>query len=538
MTNLSKLLIRIKVVLTYLFSNSEIGINQKYEKIIQNLQLNNLELQNQNVGLQVSQEMIEKSRQRFSDLYDNAPTGYLSLDMYGTIFEVNQTSLALLNYKKSDLMGKPLSFLVEAEYHGILYAHIKHLREGLPHTCEVRLIRQDRSSFDAQFISVSKKDGSLGRRDLQVALIDISQRKLLEEMNTRLVSIVEDCHDAIISISPEGSIVTWNRGAEKIFGYSSYEAVGNFLSILSAPAYIDETSEILESVLSGHLFEHPETTYRHKNGSLIPVSFTVSPIRTPHGRIIGASIIAKNIADRRKWEESILELNQKFQASNRELESLGKILSHDLQGPIRTIIISIKNLAERYCTHISLEGKECIQSIIGRTERLDTIISGLFNISTVSHPKLVATPINMSLMVKNIASDFRESHPSRAVKFIIAESIFVEGDEVLIQLAVENMVRNALMFTRKRENATIEFGMDISRGKKAYFIRDNGEGFDMAQADRLFLPFERLHTETEFTGTGIGLDTAKRIILHHCGEIWGESEIENGATFYFTIPSL
>lgn len=538
MLKLTNLLDRSKVLLAVLFTKGRRGINQKNEIIIRKLQLNKLDLQNQNVELQVSQDMIEKSMQRFSDLYDNAPTGYLSLDMFSVIFEVNQTTLNLLNYEKKDLIGKTLSFLVEAEYHGVLYTHIKHLREGLPHTCEVRLIRSNKSTFDAQLMSASKNDGSLGRQDLQVAIMDISERKSLEEMNTRLASIVEGTHDAILSISPEGVIVTWNRGAEKIFGYSNFEAVGNHLSILSTPSYIDETNEILKSVLSGNLFEHPETTYKHKNGSVIPVSFTASPIRTHHGRIIGASIIATDITDRRKWEESILELNQKFGASNRELESLGKVLSHDLQGPIRAISASLVNLSETFCKDISPEGKECIDSVLDRTKRMDTIINGLFYISTVSHQKLVSSHINLSKMVQHIAEDYTKSHPEHPVQFIIPEPIFGDGDEVLIQLAIENMMRNAFMFTSKRKSPIIEFGVDVSREQPAFFIRDNGEGFDMAFADRLFMPFARLPSGIEFTGTGIGLDTAKRIILHHKGEIWGESEIEKGATFYFTLPNL
>ena len=503
--------------------------------LIHELQVHQIELELQNEELHKTQSILEISRKRFSDLYDCAPAGYLTLDNIGNIIEVNRTAMELLGYDKVEMLGKPLSFLASHLDMDVLYQHIKHLRQGLSHSCELHLSRKDDSLFYSKLSSTPFADENRGYGELLVTILDITARKLADEMSSRLASIVDGTQDAIISVTLDGTIVSWNKGAEKIYGYAEYEVKGQPLSILVPPNLRDNMPQILNKITEGILVEHAETMHVRKDGSLVPVSFTASPIRTMSGTVIGASTIASNIADRRKWEESILSLNSRLQSSNKELEALGHVLSHDLRAPVRAIEGSARLLADDSTSTLGAEGVRCLQTIADSAKRVDEMIVGLLKISKVTRNDITRSSVNISNMVRLISRSLKKRDPARKVEFRIQENVIADGDEPLVHMAVENLLRNAWQFTGKRDNAVIEFGTVDSHGKNAYFIRDNGAGFDMAFVGKMFLTFERLHEESDFTGTGIGLSTVKRIVLHHGGDVWADGEVGKGATFYFTL---
>ena len=503
--------------------------------LIHELQVHQIELEMQNEELRAAQETIENSRRRFSDLYDYAPVGYMTIDTDGKIIEANLTASQLLRYEKKYLVGKPLTAVVDRENQDALYLHLRHLREGKPHTCEIRLTRKNEAAFFAQLVSVPFAEEGKTAHNFLVAVFDISSRKLAEETHSRLASIVAGTDDAIISEMLDGTIVSWNGGAERIYGYTEHEAKGKSICILASPDPPDEMPRILQKIKDGETVQHFETIRKRKDGSLIPVSLTISPVRTEDGKIIGASTIARDISARRKWEESILDLNRRLQISNRELESLGHVLSHDLRAPIRGIEGFARILAEECSANLDEKGKLYLQRVIDSALRIDEMVNGLLKISRISRTEMTREKIDLSNLVRTIARELKEAEPDRAVEFIIREGITVEAETSLVRLAFENLLRNAWKFTGKRRNATIEFGITESRGKKAFFIRDNGAGFDMKYASKMFVIFERLHSESDFKGTGIGLATVQRIIQRHGGEIWAEGEVGKGATFYFTL---
>jgi PAS domain S-box-containing protein len=506
------------------------------QALIHELQVHQIELEMQNEELRTAQEIIENSRQRFSDLYDFAPVGYLTINNKGIINEANLTSSELLGCDRTSLIGKPLTIYVNRADQDILYHHLRTLRGGQSHTCELRLTRRNELDFFAQLVSVPFGNAEKSVKDFLISVFNISPRILAEETRLQLASIVDGTDDAIISETLDGTIVSWNKGAEKIYGYAEHEVKGKSISILAPPDRPDEIPELLRKVVNaGELVKHSETISRRKDGVLIPVSLTVSPVRTDEGKIIGASTIARDITIHRKWEDSILELNRRLQISNRELESLGHVLSHDLQAPIRGIESFAKILEEDYSTALDDNGKLYLRRVIENTHRMEKMVAGLLKISRISITEMTRENIDLSNLVKIIAREFKEAEPGRGVEFTIQNGICVDGDASLVRLAVENLLRNAWKFTSKLNDAVIEFGNVESRGKNAFFIRDNGAGFSMRNASKMFIIFETLHSQSDFEGTGIGLATVQRIILRHGGEIWAEGEVGKGASFYFTF---
>ena len=231
-----------------------------------------------------------------------------------------------------------------------------------------------------------------------------------------------------------------------------------------------------------------------------------------------------------------MDLNQRLFVSNRELEALGHTLSHDLRAPIQNIQGFCDILLERYAEKLGLEGKAFLAVIKERAYRMSGMITGLFDITRIAQTEIERKNIDLSALVAAIVQDYRLAQPGRDVECAVQQGLVAQGDGKLLPIALDNLLRNAWKFTGKRPKALIEFGKTENKGKEAFFVRDNGAGFNMKQADRLFTIFQRLHSESEFEGTGIGLATAQRIIMRHGGEIWAEGEVDKGAVFYFTLP--
>ena len=235
-------------------------------------------------------------------------------------------------------------------------------------------------------------------------------------------------------------------------------------------------------------------------------------------------------------EEKIRELD----LSNKELESFSYSVSHDLRAPLRSIDGFSLMLLEEYTEKLDETEKGYLHRIRAASQRLEQIIDDLLRLSRIMRNDMQLEPIDLSGLVRSISGAFQDASPNRKVELITAPNVMVMADMNLIQLAMENLVNNAWKYTSQKTDARIEFGVD-SRGteltnpKTLCFIRDNGAGFDMSLSDKLFTPFQRLHSESQFPGTGIGLAIVQRVIHRHGGNIRAEAEVGKGATFYFTL---
>ena len=220
---------------------------------------------------------------------------------------------------------------------------------------------------------------------------------------------------------------------------------------------------------------------------------------------------------------------------NTELEAFCYSVSHDLRAPLRGIDGFSRALEEDHADKLNLEGRDYLKRICAASHRMENLITDLLDLSRITRSKMNYKKVDLSALVKNKALELQETDPERQVEFVIEEGRCAEGDTNLLKIAIDNLMNNAWKFTGKHSQARIEFGMSLQDGKSVYFISDNGVGFDMAYADKLFGAFQRLHSLAEFEGTGIGLATVNRIIQRHGGSIWADGEIGRGAKFCFTL---
>ena len=236
-------------------------------------------------------------------------------------------------------------------------------------------------------------------------------------------------------------------------------------------------------------------------------------------------------------EQRVEERTRQLLAANRELETFSYSVSHDLRGPLEIINGFSHILLVEHGGKLDPSARDYVQQINAATQRMAELIDDLLNLSRVSTTGMHRERVDLSAIARSVVDQLCRREPSRKVEFVIHDCPAVEGDSRLLRIVMENLLRNAWKYTSHREQARIELGCEQRVGQAAFFLRDNGAGFDPALADRLFKPFQRLHATSEFPGSGIGLATVQRIISRHGGEVWAEGVVDQGATFYFTLGS-
>jgi light-regulated signal transduction histidine kinase (bacteriophytochrome) len=249
-------------------------------------------------------------------------------------------------------------------------------------------------------------------------------------------------------------------------------------------------------------------------------------------RIVGT---VQDITDRRLAEEARLQ-TAKLEAANKELEAFSYSVSHDLRAPLRTIDGFAKMLAEDCGPSLDDTGKGYLEHIDAAARRMSALIEDLLALSQITTSEMRRSKVDLTEIAETIADELRDGDPGRQALVVIAPGLVVNADPHLLRIALENLLRNAWKFTGKTPQTRIEIGCTKKSAEAVYFVRDNGAGFDMEFASKLFGVFQRLHREADFPGTGVGLAIVQRIITRHGGRIWAEAAPRQGATFYFTLP--
>jgi light-regulated signal transduction histidine kinase (bacteriophytochrome) len=234
----------------------------------------------------------------------------------------------------------------------------------------------------------------------------------------------------------------------------------------------------------------------------------------------------------------VKERTAQLEAANKELEAFAYSVSHDLRAPLRSIDGFSQALEEDFAAVLDDQGKDFLQRIRGASKRMGLLIDDLLVLSRLTRGDIHRQKVDLTVMAHRILDEIRRADPNRDVDCTIAERLSAHGDDHLLSAVLENLLRNAWKFTSRRKEAKIQFGTSTtSDGETAFFVKDNGAGFNMAHIGKLFQAFQRLHSVQEFPGNGIGLATVQRIIHRHGGRVWAEGEVEKGATFYFTLPA-
>jgi PAS domain S-box-containing protein len=268
-------------------------------------------------------------------------------------------------------------------------------------------------------------------------------------------------------------------------------------------------------------------TYEFRKGSeRVYLEISGTPVSSEQARVI---FMIRDITLQKQAEEAL-------QLANKELESFCYSVSHDLRTPLRAIDGFSKELLDNTLARLDDRGKKDLSRIRKAAQRMAQLIEDLLNLSRVSRSEIVSQSVDLSAQVQKVVQELKEAYPERQVEWVITPKAVVSGDAQLLQIMLDNLIRNAWKFTGKKAAARIEFGVSRLGGKITYFVRDNGAGFNMTYANKLFGVFQRLHDAEDFPGTGIGLATVQRIIQRHRGTLWVEAQENQGATFYFSLP--
>jgi PAS domain S-box-containing protein len=365
-------------------------------------------------------------------------------------------------------------------------------------------------------------------------------RSLQDKM---MADLAEKAPVGLLQVGADG-IIQWANLAElELLGYARQEYVGK----RAAEFYADESEglNVLARLVRGETLRDCPTNLRARDGSVRNVLIS-SSADFEDGHFLRARLFTQDITGRRRAEEEILRLNTELEqrvqqrtaqleASNKEMESFSYSVSHDLRAPLRALRGFTEVLLEVHASQLDSRGQDFLRRACAASFQMERLIEDLLKLAQVSRADLQAEEVNLSSLAGDIASELAISDSSRTAQFVIAPECSACGDSRLIRLALDNLLRNSWKFSSKRADARIEFGK-IDGQEPAFFVRDNGAGFDMAYSKRLFGVFQRLHAASEFPGTGVGLATVQRIINRHGGRAWATGSVNQGATFYFTLP--
>lgn len=501
---------------------------------------------------QVRQQEDEKRmavEARLTRLLDTMAEAVISIDSSQKIIRFNVSAEHIFGYSAEETLGQQIDLLLPPE---VINRHTRYINDfaagndiargmGERHR-ELSARRKDGTVFPIE-ASISKMTEN-EQVILTVFLRDITERKeaaeALRASEGRYQHTLDNMLEGCQIISFDWRYLYVNESAAR-YGRTTREALLGS-TVLEKYPEIEQTEiyAVMKQCMEDRATRLEEFEFPYPDGNAAWFEYSIQPVPE------GIFILSLDISERKQSERALQRLNEELekrvdertkqlQVSNKELEAFTYSVSHDLRAPLRAIDGFSKALEEELGAGITPDGKRYIDRIRGASQRMGRLIDDLLDLSRLTRSEIRREQVNLSEMAKQIAAELREMYPEQVVEFDVSDGLVTNGDVRLMHVVMSNLLSNAWKYTSKESHPHIEFGYAQHNGHPAYFVRDNGAGFDMAYADKLFGVFQRLHGANEFPGNGIGLATVQRIIHRHGGEIWADAAVDEGATFYFSL---
>jgi hypothetical protein len=365
---------------------------------------------------------------------------------------------------------------------------------------------------------------------------DITEPKGAERAALLLGAIVDSSDDAIISKNLDGIITSWNKSAERLFGYTAAETIGQSITMLIPPDRLQEEPEIISRLKRGERVDHFETVRRRKDGTLIDLSLTISPVKDRHGNIIGASKIARDITERKQAEAEQKRIEDDLRRANHDLEQFAFSASHDLQEPLRSIKIYSELLRHQLDGTLTGDAQECLKYLYNSATRMEMLVRDLFSLTQVTKLEEPTGPADAGAALSSTLAALAGVIAESGARITADPLPSLPVQPMHLQQLFQNLIGNAIKYRSPERPPAVHITAERANGHWVFAVSDNGIGIDPEYREKIFGLFKRLHTNEEYSGTGIGLAICHRIVGRYHGRIWVDSEPGKGSTFRFTLP--
>ncbi len=497
-----------------------------------------------------AEEALRNERKLLDTIFESIPVMISIYEPSLDMVRLNKAIYDITGWSQEDVREKGIMQLAypDPAYRTEVAAYMASLQPGFK---DIRMTCKDGSVRETSWANICIPDG----RRIGIG-IDITGRKRAEQERERLLAEAEEGKrilEALLEHVPEGIIITEGKGETITVSRMLKEWTGrrmhNGLSF-GGSDFVDawglmhpETGSPIEPsqlpitrvLAEGTPVVNDVWLQKSPDGSARYLSANAGPILNKYGAIAGSVVAWRDVTEQRKIQEELKRSAEELKAANQELEAFSYSVSHDLRAPLRAMIGFSEILEEDYADTLDDEGKEHVQRIKNAADKMNDLINDILSLSRVSRQEIIMQEVDLSSIVTAFVKELQSTNPDRRVEIRIQKGLTVRGDSRLLDIALSNLIRNAWKYTGKIENPRIEFSSYEHNNERVYFVRDNGAGFSMKHAHRLFQPFQRLHADADFRGTGIGLAIVERIIRRHGGRIWAEGEIGKGAAFHFTL---